>query len=101
MNKVNRQIFSYFHEPSWGVWEDDVYLAAAFLDGTAIRLDICKKDMTDGIKWEELQDIKNKCGFSAFDAVEFYPKDGDVINTANYRHLYIFGMAFPQIRRIT
>jgi len=81
------------------VWESDEYRAVAFQDQDAIRLDIQRKDEQDGITWDELQTIKNSCGFADKDAVEFYPKQQDVINTANYRHLYIFETPLPLIRR--
>lgn len=99
MLKVDRLWLSYFGEPSIGAWESDKYLAVAFQDMDAIRLDIRRKDEQDGITWDELQDIKNQCGFSDKDAVEFYPRQQDVINTANYRHLYIFENKLPLVRR--
>jgi hypothetical protein len=90
---------SYFGEPSIGVWESEVYRAVAFQDQQTIRLDIQRKDEQDGITWDELQRIKNECGFADKDAVEFYPAQSDVLNTANYRHLYIFENKLPLIRR--
>ena len=90
---------SYFGELSIGAWESDVYKAAAFKDRNAIRLDIFRKDMKDGITWDELQAIKAACGYGDRDAVEFYPADDAVINTGNYRHLYIFDEKLPLIRR--
>lgn len=90
---------SYFGELSIGAWESETYIAAAFQDGEAIRLDIQRKDEKDGISWDELQRIKNECGFEDKDAVEFYPRQKDVINTANYRHLYIYGTPLPLVRR--
>lgn len=43
----------------------------------------------DGISWDDLQKIKSQLGYSDRDAVEVYPKDQDVINTANKRHLWV------------
>ena len=99
MNRTDKHVISCFQEPSIGVWEDDVYQVAGFLDQNTIRLDICRKDMKDGLGWNDLQLIKTKCGFGEFDAVEFYPRDKDVLNTANIRHLYLFSTLLPQIRR--
>jgi len=90
---------SYFGEPSVGVWEDENYLAAGFADQGTLRLDIQRKDEKDGITWDELQRIKNACGFEDKDAIEFYPKQSDVINTANFRHLYIYDTPLDLIRR--
>jgi hypothetical protein len=43
----------------------------------------------DGISWEEMQSIKKACGFGDHDAVEAFPKDKDLVNVANMRHLWI------------
>lgn len=99
MQKQDVHILSCFQEPSIGVWEDGTFCASAFLDQNTIRLDIHRKDMKDGLGWDELQNIKTKCGFGEFDAVEFYPRNCDVLNTGNIRHLYLFSTLLPQIRR--
>lgn len=90
---------SYFGEPSVGAWESPDFGAAAFRDGEAIRLDVFRRDMKDGITWDQLQTIKKECGFGDCDAVEFYPAEKDTINTGNYRHLYIFEEKLPLVRR--
>lgn len=99
MRKAEIQIDSFFGEPSIGAWESTVFFAAAFQEDGCIRLDVFRKDMEDGITWDELQKIKNGCGFKHQDAIEFYPKDSDVINTGNYRHLYIMAEPLKFIRR--
>lgn len=43
----------------------------------------------DGISWEELQRIKAECGYPMADAVEVYPAQGDEVNVANMRHLWV------------
>lgn len=43
----------------------------------------------DGITWDELQWIKSKIGFEKSWAVECYPPDKDIVNVANFRHLFI------------
>ena len=100
MNKVNESINSYFGEPSLAIWESDEFKVYAFQDGQAVRLDVERKDGLDGIRWDELQQIKNDCGFADCDAVEFYPAKSDVINTGNWRHLYVFFEKLPLIRRL-
>ena len=49
----------------------------------------------DGISWDDLQDIKNQCGFGSHDAVEIYPDARDVVNVANMRHLWILQEKLP------
>ena len=99
MVKQDKLWQSYFGEHSIGVWEDDTYLVAAFQDQNTIRLDIQRKDLKDGITWDELQHIKDECGYSDKDAVEFYPAKDAIINNGNFRHLYIFQDKLPLIRR--
>lgn len=43
----------------------------------------------DGISWDDLLWIKRKVGYGDRDAVEVYPRDDDVVNVANIRHLFI------------
>lgn len=50
---------------------------------------------TDGITWDELQELKRQAGFGDRDAVEIYPKDQDVVNVANMRHLWILDREIP------
>lgn len=50
---------------------------------------ICRRDARDGISWDDLQWIKGAAGYRDREAVEVYPRDGDVVNVANMRHLWI------------
>ena len=52
-------------------------------------LDIEKNTWKGGISWDQLMDIKNKVGFGTCDAIEIYPRDCDVVNLTNMRHLFI------------
>jgi hypothetical protein len=45
------------------------------------------------IPWEDLQRIKRETGHGDWYAVEVYPRDRDVVNIANMRHLWL--MATP------
>ena len=99
MKKVDKFRASYFGEMSTAIWESDKFRAHAYKDGDSIRLDIERLDGSDGITWDELQSIKNDCGFADNDAIEFYPKAKNVINSGNWRHLYVFDKELPLIRR--
>jgi len=100
MIPVNESVWSYFGEPSVAIWENEEFKVYAFQDGISLRLDIGRKNGKDGIKWDDLQRIKADCGFSHCDAVEFFPSEVDVINTGNWRHLYVFFDKLPLIRRL-
>lgn len=43
----------------------------------------------DGITWDEIQKIKTQIGYSHRDAVEVYPKDEDIVDVANMRHIWV------------
>ena len=101
MRAVDSRQKSYFGEDSIGVWQGVDFYAAAFQEPLAIRLDIVRHDLRDGVTWDDLRAIKIACGFGDFDAVEFFPAERDVINTGNVRHLYIFTDPLPIIRRGT
>lgn len=49
----------------------------------------------DDISWDELQKIKAWCGHKNSQAVEIYPREQDVVNVANMRHLWILQDTLP------
>lgn len=60
-----------------------------------VRLSICrtsqkgKGQWKDGLTWDELQQIKADIGYADWYGVEVYPRQEDVINVANMRHLWL------------
>ena len=99
MEKIDVPFTSPFGESACAVWKSEEFVAAAFKNGSILRLSIARQDKKDGLTWDELQRIKNECGFEDKDAIEFYPAQKDVINTANIRHLHIFDQPLPMIWR--
>jgi hypothetical protein len=53
------------------------------------EVDTKSKRWRDGISWEEMQELKKQCGRGDKIAFEPFPKDSEVINTNNIRHLFI------------
>ncbi len=43
-----------------------------------------------GITWDQLQEIKNQCGFGDLDGVEVFPPNKDLQFCTNMRHLFVF-----------
>lgn len=43
----------------------------------------------DNIGWDDLQRLKAEAGYGDIPAVELYPPDNHVVNTANIRHLFL------------
>ena len=78
------------------VWANAYFLVQEFKeDGGVIRLTVNTTSIggsgrwKDGISWDALQEIKSAVGYGDRDAVEIYPRDADVVNVANMRHLWI------------
>lgn len=49
----------------------------------------------DNIGWDDLQRLKAEAGYGDVSAVEIYPPDQHVVNTANMRHLFLLPIALP------
>ena len=47
------------------------------------------------ITWDELQAIKREVGFGDWYGVEVYPRDCDVVNESNMRHLWLLPVDLP------
>ena len=66
-----------------------------------IRLSICRSRQGKhggweaGLSWDELQGIKREVGYDEWYGVEVYPCDRDVINVANFRHLWLLPAPLP------
>jgi len=82
------------------VFRDRDFLVQLFVsDESGVRLSINRTQMgadkrgwADGISWDELQRIKDQCGFSDRCAVELFPPADKVVNVANMRHLWILSV---------
>lgn len=84
--------------PPLAAWRSRTHIASLWKtehEGV-VRLSVCTTEalehgrrVADGISWDTLQRIKTECGFGGMDAVEIYPKDKDIIDEANMRHLWI------------
>lgn len=49
----------------------------------------------DGITWDQLQRVKTEAGFGDHEAVEIYPREGNVVNVSNMRHLWLLERPMP------
>jgi len=79
------------------LWRSNRFLVQVYVENNGVvRLSVCRTEINnrgqwqENIAWEELQEIKNQCGYEHFDAVEVYPRQKDVVNVANMRHLWVF-----------
>lgn len=101
MKLTGRLMHTDFGESTVTTWESEQFFAGLVQFQGFARLTIMRADKSDTpMSWEELQGVKSACGFSTLDAVEVYPRDCDVINTGNARHLYLFANLLPFAMRI-
>lgn len=77
------------------VWRSAQFLVQFFEERGCLRMSVNRAELNragdrwkDGITWDELMEIKRGCGFGDKEAVELYPRDADVVNVANIRHLW-------------
>jgi len=102
MTKVEEVLVSPFGESTATVWRGSGFLVGLFAFQGIYRLSV---ERTEGDKyrlmsWEELQEIKRACGFGDIEAVEVYPRDSDIMNTGNIRHLYLMDHLIPFAMRV-
>lgn len=73
------------------VWLDEGFLAQVFReDGDILRVSVNRVFVgEDGITWEELMEVKRRIGRGEDYAVEVLPRDRDIVNVANMRHIWI------------
>lgn len=83
-------------------WRSRKYLAQAYTEpGLCVRLSVCRSTLSvgggwdDKLTWDELQAIKREVGLGDWYGVEVYPRDSDVVNVANFRHLWLFTKPLP------
>ena len=80
-------------------WRSRDFLVQIFhQDNEPVRLSICRTAIESdgswkaGITWDEIQKIKAEVGFHQEWAVEIFPPDHEVVNVANFRHIWIVPM---------
>ena len=57
--------------------------------GQTIHIKVRRVDGKSGTPWEALQDIKNEYAGEDARAIEVYPREADVFNEQNIRHLWV------------
>jgi len=83
------------------VWRSRAFLVQVYAVSKGIVcLSVCRtthngESWSDGIAWEDMQRLKRECGRGDLDAVEVYPRDSDIVNMSNMRHLFVFDELLP------
>lgn len=71
------------------------FLVQIYLEPGALRMSVCRTQLDalgrwrDGITWDELMQLKAEAGYADEWAVELYPPAAEIVNVANFRHLWI------------
>lgn len=87
------------------VLRDNKYLVQIASENGTTRITVNRVEIDDngdwlqGISWDDLMTIKRLVGYGDFDAVEVYPRDKDIVNVANMRHLFILNESLDFIWR--
>lgn len=72
------------------VWKNDIYQVAVFdLPEGAVHLSIKRIDRAAIHDWRHLQQIKNELCGPEREAVEIYPAESRLVDTANQYHLWV------------
>lgn len=85
-------------------WRSRSYLVQEYAEDSPqvlVRLSVSRTILNDkggwldGITWDQLQAIKTALGYHEHDAVEVYPRQRNVVNVANIRHLWVMREPLP------
>lgn len=83
------------------LWRSRYFLVQVHQERDGIeRLSVCRTrhdgaGWVDGMSWDELMEVKRQCHRGHRDALEIYPRDRDVVNVANFRHLWVMPALVP------
>lgn len=74
---------------SMHIFENDSYHVEVRYNPPFVHLDIRRHDMGDCKNWRELQQIKNEIVGPEHEAVELFPAESRLVDTANQYHLWV------------
>lgn len=88
-------------EPPAHIFSNSRYQVSMWLDedptmGKFVHLSIRDHDRSARHDWRDLQRIKNELCGDEFDAVEVYPAESRLVDTANQYHLFVFATWHPR-----
>lgn len=84
-------------KPRLEVWRSRNFLVQVFEEDNGVqRMSVLRSRFVvhsnrwdDAITWDELQRCKQEIGRGDVYAIEIYPRDVDLVNVANMRHLWL------------
>lgn len=78
------------HMNSQVIWMNDVYQVAITVNKAWKHLSIKRLDKAPIKEWRDMQEIKNELVGPEWEAVELYPAESRLVDTANQYHLWVF-----------
>lgn len=82
--------------PPAQIWRSRGFLVQIFQEPEGIeRLSVIRtihlgtEGWADNITWDELQRLKAECGRGHRWALEVYPKESEIVNVTNMRHIWV------------
>ena len=83
-------------ETRTGVWLSAKYLAQVFDEHDGVQRISANRTTArpdgrwdDALTWDEMMEIKRQIGMGDRYAIEVFPRDCDIVNVANMRHLWV------------
>lgn len=100
LTPIPQEDFPKMDYPPLMAWQSRKYLVQLYSEANdtyphLVRLSICRVRIKgdggwqENLTWLELQSIKRELGYGDWYAVEVYPRDKDIVNVANFRHLWL------------
>jgi hypothetical protein len=84
------------------VWLSRKYLVQVFEEAEGVlRVSVNRTTMRaddrweENLVWDEMQEIKRQIGRADSYAIEVFPRDRDVVNVANMRHMWVLPAPLP------
>ena len=71
------------------MYENDTYIVEVRFHPPFVQLDVRRRDNGDCKNWRELQRIKNEIVGPEHEAVELFPAESRLVDTANQYHLWV------------
>lgn len=83
-------------EARMAVWRNKQFTVQIWKYEHGIRISVFRNEWDshtrrykENITWDELMEIKRAVGYGEFAGFEVYPRDSEIINDANMRHIWI------------
>jgi hypothetical protein len=103
LTEIRRDLWPMSQTKQTHVWHSRKFLVQMFDEEPfqgidTRRISVCRVTLKndgaweEGLSWEELMQIKREIGFEDWYGLEIFPRDVDIVNVANMRHLWLLAL---------